>query len=184
MFTRISISATIVLTALVWGISLWLFGVDLSWDHAKPFSVTVLLVTAALTAFDKFLWRWAPCRWFHTVPDIVGLWAAELSSSFSQDAVIGTATVTQTFSSISIRLKTDSGSSFLIAERLIRHGDGAYEVVGVYQNDPNIHVRSRQGEIHYGAFKYSVSGNPPTEMSGHYWTDRNTAGSIRLTRTV
>ena len=184
MFTRISISSTIVLAALVWGISLWLFGADLGWEYTKPFSVTVAFVTAALTAFDKFLWRWPPFCWFHTVPDIVGIWTAELNSSYSQAVVIGAATVTQTFSSISIRLKTDSGSSFLIAERLIRHGDGAYEVVGVYQSDPNIHVRSRQGEIHYGAFKYSVSGNPPTEMSGHYWTDRNTAGSIRLMRTV
>jgi SMODS-associating 2TM, beta-strand rich effector domain len=95
--------------------------------------------------------------------------------------VFGTATITQTYSSISIRLKTESSSSFLIAERLIRHGDGACEVIGGYQSDPSIHLRGKQSEIHYGYFRYSVTGNPPTEMSGHYWTDRNTTGSIRLT---
>jgi hypothetical protein len=32
----------------------------------------------------------------------------------------------------------------------------------------------------YGAFQYRVIGAPPTKMNGHYWTDRNTNGSIQL----
>jgi hypothetical protein len=188
MFTRISIAATIVLAAAVWGASLWFFGVNLAWEYTKPFSFTLAAVTAILTAFDLWLWcRW-PCRWFHSMPYIGGIWKAELHSSYvdpntgaRSDPVTGTAIIAQTFSSISIRLKTDSARSFLIAERLVGHSDGAYDVIGVYQSDPEIHLRGSVSEIHYGAFRYHIAGNPPTELKGHYWTDRNTSGSIRLT---
>jgi len=192
MPSRISISAIIVLAAVVWGISLIFFGVDLSWDYAKPFSATVLIVTGILTAFDRILWRWWPCRLFHGVPDISGKWTAELLSSYSQPggrenvAIAGTATITQTFSSFSIRLvtgpETAPNKSFMLAGRLIRHSDGAYEAIGVYQSDPSIHARGSETEIHYGAFRYSIDGAPPREMNGHYWTDRNTNGSIQLKR--
>ena len=188
MFTRFSVSAIIVLAAIVWGISLWIFGVKLTWEDSKPFSLTVAVVTGAVQAFDKVLWRRWPCRWFHSVPDLVGSWNVELRSSYSSpggpplDPISGTATIIQTFSSLSIRIKTDSQASFLLAERLIRHGDGAYEVIGVYQSEPSIHLRGSQSEIHFGGFKYAVTGSPPVEMNGHYWTDRSTAGSIRLTR--
>lgn len=121
------------------------------------------------------------------MPDIQGQWAAELRSSYVNpetkqvsDHVLGTATIRQTFSSISIRLETKSSTSFLLAERVIRHGDGASEVIAVYQSDPSIHLRGIESEIHYGAFRYSISGSPPVEMKGHYWTDRGTSGSIRL----
>jgi hypothetical protein len=190
MFTRFSVSAIVLLAVTVWGISLWIFGVELSWNDIKPFSVTVAVVTGAVQAFDKFLWRRWPCRWFHSMPDLVGAWTVELQSSYSKtggqpsDSITGTATVTQTFSSLSIRIKTDSQSSFLLAERLIRHGDGAYEVIGVYQSEPSIHLRGSQSEIHFGGFKYAITGNPANEMSGHYWTDRSTAGSISLTRNL
>jgi hypothetical protein len=191
MFTRISISSTIILAALVWAASLWFFGVDLAWEYTKPFSFTVVVVTSILTAFDRWLWRWPPCRWLHDVPDINGNWKVELHSSYMDpqtgqrsDPVEGTAIIRQTFSDRSIRLDTERNKSFLLAERLVRHGDGAYEVIGVYQSDPDIHLRGGVSEIHYGAFRYSIAGNPPAEMRGHYWTDRNTAGSIRLTKKV
>src|SRR5438309_1456846 len=121
MFTRFSVSTIIILAAVVWGASLWIFGAPLSWEYAKPFTLTVFVVTAALAAFDKFLWRWWPCRWFHTVPDLAGSWTIELRSSYSQDVIPGSATITQTFSSLSIRLKTSTSTSFLLAERIIRH---------------------------------------------------------------
>jgi hypothetical protein len=107
MFTRISIAATIILAALVWGAALWFFGVDLAWEYTKPFSFTLLAVSSILTAFDWWLWRWLPCRWFHSVPNIAGTWKGELHSSFvdpktgrQSDPVTGIATIKQTFSSL------------------------------------------------------------------------------------
>jgi SMODS-associating 2TM, beta-strand rich effector domain len=185
-----SISVIIIVAAAVWAISLLYFGVDLSWDYAKPFSVTVAVVTGLLTAFDRVLWRYWPFPLFHKTPDLSGQWAAELLSSYVEQGgrenktVTGTATITQTYPSLSVRLVTgeepNTNRSFQLAGRLIRHDDGVYEVIGVYQSDPDILARGTQTEIHYGAFRYRVIGTPPDKMSGHYWTDRNTRGSIQL----
>ncbi|MEY9104699.1 hypothetical protein ABH994_005611 [Bradyrhizobium yuanmingense] len=159
-------------------------------DYAKPFSVTVAVVTGLLTAFDRVLWRHWPFRLFHKTPELSGEWVAELLSSYAEQGgrdnktITGTATITQTYTSLSVRLVTgeepNTNRSFQLAGRLIRHNDGVYEVIGVYQSDPDILARGTQTEIHYGAFRYRVIGTPPKKMSGHYWTDRNTKGSIQL----
>ncbi|WP_370169360.1 hypothetical protein [Bradyrhizobium elkanii] len=78
----------------------------------------------------------------------------------------------------------NTNRSFQLAGRLIRHADGAYEVIGVYQSDPDILARGTDTEIHYGAFRYRVVGMPPKKMNGHYWTDRNTRGSIQLKKRI
>lgn len=189
MPTRFSIATIIILAAVVWGLALRFFGVELSWDYAKPFAVTLFVVTSALALFDWVLWRWIPFRYFHGVPDISGEWIVTLQSSYVQPntnqpsaAISGKATVAQTFSTLSIRIHTDTSNSFLHAERIIRHGDGVCEVYGVYQSDPSIHLRGTVSEIHYGAFRYQLIGDPPTEMNGQYWTDRKTSGSLIFRR--
>ncbi|WP_409995019.1 hypothetical protein [Rhizobium leguminosarum] len=189
MFSRFSVSSIIVLIAVIWGVSLWVLGVELTWEHAKPFSITVSVVTLMLTGFERFLWRIPPVSWFCPVPNLSGTWTVVLQSSYYDpatqmkvDPVIGSAMIRQTFSSLSIRISTGSQSSFLIAQNIIKHGDGAVEIIGVYQSDPDIHLRGKSSEIHYGAFRYSVAGTPPNEIRGAYWTDRNTNGSIHMAR--
>src|SRR5690606_38585923 len=48
-----------------------------------------------------------------------------------------------------------------------------------YANTPDRkhHARSRQ---HLGAVRLRVAGRLPNEMSGSYWTDRLTAGDMKL----
>lgn len=75
---------------------------------------------------------------------------------------------------------TEQADSFLIVGSVDVQEDGASFLTGVYQSDPSILLRSKVSEIHYGSFRYRVLGSPPTEMSGHYWTDRNTNGSIKI----
>lgn len=79
-----SISVIIIVAAGVWAISLLYFGVDLSLDYAKPFSVTVAVVTGLLTAFDRVLWRHWPFRLSHKTPELSGEWGAELLSSYAE----------------------------------------------------------------------------------------------------
>ena len=120
-------------------------------------------------------------------PDLNGTWRVTLRSSFripdskDPDAVVnGFAVIRQSFSSLSIRLMTAQAESFLVASSFSTQPDGTTYLYGVYQSDPSIHLRSGVSEIHYGSFKYKVIGRPPSQVSGHYWTDRNTNGSISL----
>ena len=128
-----------------------------------------------------------PVHKFVRRPDLNGTWRVSLQSSYKAPgseepvaAVDGLAVIRQTFSSMSIRLMTEQAESFLVASSFDIQTDGTTFVYGAYQSDPSIHLRSGISEIHYGSFRYKVIGRPPTQLSGHYWTDRNTNGSITL----
>lgn len=171
----------------MWGVYLWILGIELNWDHAKPYTLTLGTLTAALAAFDRFLWRWPPFKYFLSTPDLAGTWRVSLQSTYTDPEtgkqaapVDGFASIRQTHSSISIRLMTEQAESFLVSQNLDRHTDGTTFVYGLYQSDPIIHLRGQVSEIHYGSFKYKVIGSPADCLVGHYWTDRNTRGSIEL----
>ncbi|MBC2858364.1 hypothetical protein H7H34_04875 [Stappia sp. 28M-7] len=184
---RLSVSTLLIIATMVWGVSLWILGIELTWDHAKPYSLTVVVLTSAVWVFDRYLWKIWPVSVFCKRPNLNGTWQATLQSSYADPEtakkahpIEGYAAIRQTFSSMSIRLMTEQAESFLVASDFNLHNDGTAYIYGVYQSDPNILLRSNVSEIHYGSFKYKVVGKPPFELNGHYWTDRNTNGSIIL----
>lgn len=167
---------------------LWILGIELSWDHAKPYSFTLAVLTGGWTLFNKKLWRISPCRHFVNTPDLNGMWKAELRSTY-KDPNSGTVkepffayvAIRQTFTTLSIRLFTEGDhESSLVASSFDIEADGTTYLYGVYQGEPSITDRNSISAIHYGSFKYKVIGKPVTELRGHYWTDRETGGSIVL----
>jgi hypothetical protein len=177
----------LIIATVVWGAFLWLLGLELTWDYATPYSFTLTVLTVSLWLFDKYLWKTWPISLFCKRPNLNGTWQVTLQSSYVDPqtsahvpAIKGFAAIRQTFSSISLRLMTDQADSFLIVGSVDVQGDGAAFFSGVYQSDPNILLRSKVSEIHYGGFRYRVMGSPVVAMKGHYWTDRRTNGSIEL----
>ena len=177
---RASISALLIIASVVWAASLWALGVELIWKHAIPYSLTLTTVTSTWWFFDKHLWKFWPGRLLVRRVDISGTWYVELQSTYLVEPVVGYAAIRQTLTTLSIRLMTEQSESYLIANSFNVHDDGTTNIYGVYQSDPIIHRRSRVSEIHYGSFKYKVVDRPVSELEGHYWTDRNTNGSVRL----
>ena len=187
MLDRLFISVLLIIAIVVWGLFLWILGIELTWDYAKPYSLTLAVLTSFLWLFDKYLWKVWPTSLFYRRPNLNGTWQVTLQSSYIDPEtnkhaaeIKAYAAVRQTFSSISIRMMTEQSESSLVSGRLSIQDDGVAYLYGVYQNDPKILLRSNVSEIHYGSFKYKVLSNPPRELIGHYWTDRNTSGSIRL----
>ncbi|WP_416236743.1 hypothetical protein [Yoonia sp. 67] len=194
LLNRTSISALLIIAVSVWGASLWVLGIELTWDHVKPYSLTLATLTSAVWLFNSYLWRVWPVSLLCKRPDLNGTWRVVLQSSYvspiSGEIVpptAGFAAVRQSFLKISIRLMTEESESFLVASSFDLQEDGTIYIYGVYQSDPGILFRKnaaitskRTSHIHYGSFKYKVLGRPPIELNGHYWTDRGTNGSIRL----
>lgn len=183
MFEKLPIFVVIFIAAVTWAFVLLVQGTDLSWAHFVPFGFAVTTVTLFIAAFEHILWHRRPFSWFFSVPSISGTWAVELRTSLDVDGrsdnlVEGYASIRQTFSTVSIRLMTKGAHSFLVADNLKKRSDGVYELTGVYQSEPNFDRRKADTQIHFGAFKIVVCGTPPTEMNGHYWTDRDSKGSI------
>jgi hypothetical protein len=187
LLNRTSVSILLIIAIAVWGGFLWVLGIELTWEHAQPYSLTLAAITSCVWLFDRYIWRIWPVQKMIRRPDLNGTWRVSLQSSYKDPGsvepvapVSGFAVVRQTFSSISIRLMTEQAESFLVASSFDIQTDGTTYLYGAYQSDPSIHLRSGISEIHYGSFRYKVIGRPPSQISGHYWTDRNTNGSIAL----
>lgn len=182
---RFSLPVILLLAVAAWGATLYLSGIPLSWDHIKPYGITLAVVSATLTAFDKIGWKWWPLRLCSKIPDLNGTWCVELHSTYEIPEtgkrvapIQGFASIRQTYSKLSIRLMTKDSDSFLIASNILQRDDNTIEIAGVYQSDPKVHLRGKESEIHYGSFKVRLVGNPVAAMDGHYWTDRHTKGTV------
>jgi len=193
LLTRVSISTLLIIAVTVWGVFLWFLGIELSWDHAKPYTFTLGFLTALVWLFDKYLWQFGFFSFLDTRPSLQGTWRVELNSTYRNPnngepskTVEAFAVIRQTYSMLSIRIMSEESESFLVASRVEKNEDGTFYIYGVYQSDPKIHKRGQAAqhgkvsEIHYGSFKYKLIGTPVEQIDGHYWTDRHTNGSIKF----
>jgi hypothetical protein len=77
---------------------------------------------------------------------------------------------------------TKESRSKLIAHSIEKEDDdGIYRLAAIYRNEPKIELQGNRSEIHHGSFSLEIYGNPVNLMEGHYWTDRGTKGSMKLT---
>lgn len=190
MISRLHLTPIVFAVGLVWLALLALDGVvvDIQWLRHGATVVPVLLV--ALGAFDNWLWkaRWLN-GWFAKRPVLCGTWEVSLQTEWVNPKtgvrpgpITCYMAVRQTFSFLSMRLMTPESVSWLIAHNIVRSNDGIFQVAGVYMNEPDISLRGERSEIHYGALLLDVQGQPPRSLSGHYWTDRETRGTMVFAR--
>jgi len=188
MLTRVHISSFVGLTVLVWIVALWLQGQPvLSSDFLKPFGTVVGGVSITAAIFNKWAWSWPIFRgWYVRRPDIRGTWQTVLSSEWIDPTtnervapIDGYVVIRQTFSNLSVRLMTAESRSQSIAYSVDQQPDEIFSLSVVYRNEPEISLQGTKSEIHHGAFILEVHMDEPSELVGHYWTDRKTRGSMR-----
>ncbi len=190
MLTRLHISSFIALTIAVWLIALWVQGMSvLSIDFIKPFSIVVGAITFFAMIFNKYAWSWGIFRgWYVNRPDLRGTWKVELKSNWINPEtkegvppIIAYAVIRQSLTSLSLRLMTKESRSKLIAHSIEKEDDGLFRLAAIYRNEPKIELQGDRSEIHHGSFSLDIHGTPVELIEGHYWTDRGTKGSMKLT---
>ena len=187
MTTKIQLSSVILLGAIIWGAFLLFDGVVVSISWLSPFSKVVGLLMIVIGAFDRFLWRLSILQgWLVTKPNISGTWKAEFQSDWIDPSTgdistpsIAYMAIRQTYSDIRLRLMTEESFSVIISATLIQLPDSSYRLSAVYRNEPKILVRDRS-PIHNGSLLLNIPDKLPAQISGHYWTDRQTRGEIIL----
>jgi hypothetical protein len=180
------VRAIIYTAVVVWAIVLLVTGQQLSSVLLRPISTVTSLVVLLSIAFELWLWKLPFLHgWLIKRPVIQGTWRAELRSNWRDPSgaaiplVEGYVIIRQTFLNLSLRLLTEESNSHLVGTEIICTADGLYCVAGVYRNEPRYRDRARS-QIHYGAVWLQVIETPAPMLEGHYWTDRNTAGEMRL----
>jgi len=194
MLTRLHISSFIGLTIAVWLLALWIQGMPvLSAAFVKPFGTVVGVISVVVTVFNKYLWSWKIFKgWYVKRPDLRGTWKVELQSNWVNPnsgeaipSINGYAVIRQSLTSLSFRLMTKESRSVLVAYSIEQQeDDDLFKLVGVYRNEPKIELQGLRSEIHHGSFALEIHGSPVYELQGHYWTDRGTKGSMKLSAKV
>lgn len=189
MITRLHISSFIGLTIAVWLVALWAQGIPvLSLAFVKPFSIVVGVISLVVLLFNKYAWSWPIFQgWYVNRPDLRGTWQVEIKSGWIDPKtdqgvapIVAYAVVRQTLASLSLRLMTPESRSKLIAHSIEQEEDGLFRLAGIYRNEPRIELQGVRSEIHHGAFSLEIHGQPVESLEGHYWTDRETKGAMRL----
>ena len=76
---------------------------------------------------------------------------------------------------------TQESKSRLIAHSIELEDDGVFRLAGIYRNEPTVELQGARSEIHHGSLLLEIYGNSVSSMEGHYWTDRNTRGTMKVT---
>jgi SMODS-associating 2TM, beta-strand rich effector domain len=183
-YTKAIIYAAIV----VWTIVLIVNRETVQPSFVKPLSTVTTVVVWLAVLFDGWLWKIPFLHgWLVKRPVIDGTWTAEIQSNWTdpitgekRETIEAFMVVRQTLSTLSMRLLTAESSSVLVGTEIVCSPDGTFCVSGVYRNEPWFEFRDRS-QIHYGGMWLQiVDQEPGRKMLGHYWTDRNTAGTLRL----
>ena len=186
--SRLHIGTLIGLALLTWILVLWAGGNQLSWEYLWPYGFVVSTLVFVVAIFERWGWAWKFLHgWFVKRPDLRGSWRVDLKSEWINPKtgekiapIVCYMAVRQSLTTLSMRLMTAESSSSLIAHKIVEENDGVFFVAGVYTNTPKLELRGNRSEIHYGALLLKVLGDPPISLEGHYWTDRNSRGSMRL----
>src|SRR5271156_760685 len=173
-------------TVLAWTVVLYINHQTLTPSFLKPLSTVTSVVLCAVMAFELWLWRLPWLHWFVKRPVIDGVWKVGIRSDWKDPStgapvspVEGYMVIRQTLSTLSMRLLTAESSSELVGTEIVCSADGLYCVSGVYRNEPRFEVRDRSA-IHYGAVWLKIIDEPAKKVTGHYWTDRQTAGEMEF----
>jgi hypothetical protein len=187
MISRLQLSTLIASAAVVWAILLVIGGVGVGLDFVRPFNTVIGVVVIFLWVCERWAWRWRWLHpWFVSTPVLRGTWRGVIVSTWVDPSsgqrvppIEAYAAITQTASTIQIRMMTKESESQLLGASIVRDDDGLPRLFGTYRNTPRQEVRHRS-QIHYGGLFLGVHGDPPRLLEGQYWTDRNTTGSLKF----
>ena len=193
---RLHITAFVGIAATIWLIVLLSQGTPISWAYASPFTIVVSSLVGLGLLFEFVLWRQPLLHgWFVKRPDLRGTWRVELQSSYVRPEtkervpmIVCYMGVKQTLSMLQMHLMTPESESWFIADHVRPSPSGSgFQVIGVYTNEPNVHLRDRRiSEMHQGAIIIETHGPGlrPTTLTAKYWTDRKTTGTMDFTERV
>lgn len=144
----------------------------------SPFAIGVGLYLV----FDRWLWRYPPFTWAHSIPDLTGTWEGEIESSYSPEDADGLSRIdsdgsrleiTQRWSKIEIRYwNPESSHSWSFAAHF-KTETGEPKITYVYTNEPEGEAVASPQSSHEGTATLRVlEDGEGRELRGAYYTDQ------------
>ena len=124
--------------------------------------------------FDLWIWRWKIICKLHKTPVLAKTYRGKLLSDYDNKTYKGTISITQTFSKVNVKFKSNESSSYSITASIICNND-VNQLVYTYQNDPKVTIQERS-RIHHGTAILNIDN--VDKIEGTYFTERGTAGNM------
>jgi len=174
------------IAAVLWFAILWLSGQGVSLNGLRLFASVPGILLVMAVVFDRWAWRWPLVRrYVAQVPDVRGTWKGTVVTTWqpedgtSMEPIPAYLVVRQTFTGIWARLLSERSASKTVAAKLVAAADGVMTMAAVYRNTPRTRERATS-PMHFGAFLVELHDDSVKAFTGHYWTDRETAGDMEF----
>lgn len=174
------------IAAILWYGILWLSGQGVSLKGLRLFASIPGIILVLAVVFDRWAWRWPVVRrYLAQTPDVRGTWRGTIVTTWqpedgaSMEPIPAFLVVRQTFTGIWARLLSERSASESVSAKLMPAADGVMTMAAVYRNTPRMRERATS-PMHFGAFLVELHDDPVEALSGHYWTDRETAGDMEF----
>lgn len=183
MITRLQLTVTLLLAALVLAVMLRFQGVPIDLTWFKYAFSAVGPVLGLMLVFEYLLWKWLPTIIVRR-PHLAGTWRGVLRSTWKDESgatkpeIECFVVVSQTYSTISVRLYTVESQSKSITSRILSD-DGVYVLESTYLNEPKL-PKQDKSHMHYGAMRLNVARAKQPTLTGVYWTQRGSVGELSL----
>lgn len=185
MVSKPVVQTIVALTVGLWAVLLTIQGVAVQVEWLRWVSLITGVIVLLLLAFDRWFWRSWPIRRLVRVPVLSGTWRGTLTSAWidprtgeQQPPFTVYISIRQTYSTIDVCLISEESRSASLAARLDSAPGGA-ELTYTYRNAPKLLIQDRS-RVHEGTAVLRIHGDPPTALSGHYWTSRDTKGEMEF----
>ena len=189
MKTQTQIKVVAYAVSGAYALTLFILGIRLPNIATRVLGLIPILLILLFAAFDNYLWRVSPTK--HLVrnrPRIGGTWKGSLipvqPTPGEDDALRDIPVflvVRQTYTNLSLTLVSGESKSRSLLASIEQRGTDDFSLFYGYQNIPGSGVRANS-PIHLGGAALEISGLEPDVLSGDYWTDRLTTGSLRVRR--
>jgi hypothetical protein len=181
---KFGLTVIVALAAGIWALALSAHGWVIPSSFFEPLSVVEAALSVGVLLFEVWLWRVPGLNTLLKHPDLRGTWkgAVRPTKGPNSSAVINKPievylVVRQTYSTLHLSLFSVESQSVSLAAKVVEEADGEYFVTWTYRSEPKLSVQDRS-RIHLGGALLRLGGPPANVMSGHYWTDRDSAGEI------
>ena len=173
-FINISIWVAIILYVirlLLGGVSVFQFrGIRASADtiyNLIGYAGEAIGVTSLIMAiFNQWAWKWK----------YINAYKGSVISDYDNKERSARLEIEQTFLKVIVKIKADESQSNTICASLEEiHNE--FQLVYIYFNEPRAEIQDRSA-IHYGTAMLKISKHK--ELTGNYYTVRNTKGSMKF----
>lgn len=176
--------------SVAYSMILYAAGVDVGEDLRRLVAYLPGLAAVIAVAFDLWLWKLPKVRGWCNRPLLCGTWIttiephpdSHIPEGGNRGPITAATVIEQSFWTLSVaQITVESNSMSKVAALTAPNGDSRERRVLylTYDNEPQMSQRPRSYG-HLGGSQLAVIGDKPDCLSGTYWTDRLTMGSLDL----